>query len=69
MTKRHCAKALQERAHDWARREVQVDKGASIGERLDSMWAAWVMAFPDVIPKLGMDGDNVIDFDARRRRG
>lgn len=58
---------MQERAHDRARREVQVDKGASIGERLDALWIAWVKAFPEVIPKLGMDGDNVIDLDARCR--
>lgn len=66
-TERHCARAMQERAHDRARREVQVDKGTSTGERLDALWLAWVKAFPDVIPKLGMDSDNVIDLDTRRR--
>lgn len=66
-TERHYARAMQERAHDRARRDVQVDKGASIGERLDALWFAWVNAFPDVIPNLGMDADNVIDLDERRR--
>lgn len=66
-TERHYARAMQERAHDRARREVHVDKGASIGERLDALWLAWVKAFPDVIPKLGMDSDKVIDLDTRRR--
>jgi integrase len=67
-TERHYARAMQERAHDRARREVLVDKGASIGERLDALWLAWVKACPDVIPKPGMDGDNVIDLDTRRGR-
>ena len=66
-TERHDARAMQERAHDRTRREVQVDKGASIGERLDALWFTWVKASPDVIPKLGMDGDNVVDLDTRRR--
>jgi integrase len=66
-TERHYARAMQERAHDRARRDVQVDKGASIGERLDALWAAWLGAFPDVVTKLGMDGDNVIDFESRRQ--
>jgi len=26
-----------------------------------------VKAFPDVIPKLGMDADNVVELDERRR--
>jgi len=65
-TERHCARAMQERAHDRARRDVQVDKGASIGERLDALWFAWVKAFPGVLPKLGMDVDNVVDLEARR---
>jgi len=65
-TERHYARAMQERAHDRARRDVQVNKGASIGGNLDALWAAWVRAFPDVIPMLGMDADNVIDLDTRR---
>ena len=36
-----------------------IDKGASLGDRLDALWLAWVKANPDVIPKLGMDADNV----------
>lgn len=68
-TERHYARAMQERAHDRARRDVQVDKGASIGERLDALWAAWVGAFPEVIPNLGMDVDNVIELESRRSRG
>jgi hypothetical protein len=31
------------------------------------LWFASVGAFPDVIPELGMDGDNVIDLEAHRR--
>ncbi|MDQ1306936.1 MAG: hypothetical protein QG671_2768, partial [Actinomycetota bacterium] len=37
------------------------------GERLDALWEAWVGAFPNVVPSLGMDGDNVIDLETRRR--
>jgi len=66
-TERHNVRAMQERAHDRVRREILVDKGASIGERLDALWLAWVKAFPDLIAKLGMDIDNVIDLDSRRR--
>jgi integrase len=36
MTERHYARAMLERAHDRAGREIQVDTGASIGERLDA---------------------------------
>lgn len=67
-TERHYARAMLERAHDRARRDVQVDKGASIGERLDALWEAWVGAFPGVLPKLGMDVDNVIDLATRVQR-
>lgn len=55
--------------HDRARRDVQVDKGASIGERLDALWTAWAGAFPGAISKLGMDVDNVIELKSRRSRG
>lgn len=66
-TERHYARAMQERAHDRARRDVLIDKGASLPERLDALWEAWVAAFPSVLPRLGMDGSNVIDLDSRRR--
>ena len=39
---------MQERAHDRARRDVQIDRGASLPERLDALWEAWVQAFPNV---------------------
>lgn len=65
-TERHYARAMQERAHDRARRDVIIDKGASLGERLDALWFAWAMGFPEVVPMLGMDGDNVVDLNARR---
>jgi len=32
----------------------------------DARWLAWGKAFPDVIPKLGMDAANVIDLDTPR---
>ena len=66
-TERHYARAMQERSHDRARRDVQIDRGASLPERLDALWEAWVEAFPNVIPRLGMDWRNVTDLDARRR--
>lgn len=66
-TERHYARAMQERAHDRARRDVLIDKGESLGDRLDVLWFAWVKVFPDIISKLGMDADNVIDLDERRR--
>ena len=67
-TERHYARAMQERAHDRARRDVRVDQGASLPERLDALWEAWVTAFPSVLPRLGMDGSNLVDLDSRRRR-
>lgn len=66
-TERHYARAMQERAHDRARRDVQIDRGASLPERLDALWEAWVQAFPGVIPRLGMDWDNVTELDSHRR--
>lgn len=66
-TERHYARAMQERAHDRARRDVQIDRGASLPERLDALWEAWVGAFPGVIPRLGMDWDNVSELDAHRK--
>jgi integrase len=68
-TERHYARAMQERAHDRARRDVQIDRGASLPERLDALWEAWVQAFPNVIPRVGMDWGNVTDIDSRRRPG
>jgi len=68
-TERHYARAMQERAHDRARREVQIDRGASLPERLDALWDAWAGAFPGVAHTLGIGGasDNVIELNARRR--
>jgi hypothetical protein len=66
-TGRHYARAMQERAHDRARRDVQIDRGASLPERLDALWEAWVQAFPNVVPRLGMDWGNVTDLDPHRR--
>lgn len=43
------------------------DRGASLPERLDASWEAWVGAFPDVIPSLGMDWRKVTDLESRRR--
>ena len=65
---RHYARTMQERAHDRARRDVQFDRGASLPERLDALWEAWVGAFPNVIPSLGMEGSNVRQLDVRRHR-
>jgi hypothetical protein len=67
-TERPYARAMQERAHDRARRDVRVDQGASLPERLDALWEAWVTAFPSMLPRLGMGVDNVIDIEARRSR-
>lgn len=66
-TERHYARAMQERAHDRARRDVQIDRGATLPERLDALWEAWVEAFPNVIPRLGMDWGNVTELESRRR--
>ena len=60
--------AMQERAHDRARRDVQIDRGASLPERLDALWEAWVGAFPRVIPRLGMHTDNVVTLISEARR-
>ncbi|MDD2818720.1 MAG: hypothetical protein PHN51_09620 [Candidatus Nanopelagicales bacterium] len=67
-TERHYARAMQERSHDRARRAVQIDQSASLPERLDALWEAWVGAFPTVVARLGLDADNVIDLGARRGR-
>ena len=66
-TERHYARAMQERAHDRERRDVQIDKGASLPDRLDALWEAWVRAFPTVIPSLGMEWSNVRELDVKRR--
>ena len=68
-TERHYARAMQERAHDRARRTAEIDQGASLPERLDALWAAWVLAFPTVAGRLGIDRGNVTDLDSRRRMG
>ncbi len=65
-TERHYARAMQERAHDRARRDVQIDRGASLPERLDALWEAWVEAFPTVISRLGMEWGNVTEIASRR---
>lgn len=65
-TERHYARAMQERSHDRARRAAQIDQGASLPERLDALWEAWVVAFPNVVSRLGMDWGNVTDLDSRR---
>ncbi len=57
---------MQERAHDRARRDVQIDRGASLPERLDALWEAWVQAFPNVIPRLEMEWENVTERDSHR---
>lgn len=65
-TERHYARAMQEWAHDRARRDVLIDRGASLPERLDALWEAWVRVFPSVAPRLGMDWNNVTDIASRR---
>lgn len=65
-TERHYARAMQERSHDRARRDVIVDKGASLSERLDALWLAWATAFPNVNERLGMDWGNVTDLGSRQ---
>jgi len=47
-TERQHARAMQEHAHDRARRAVRVDQSAGLPERLDALWDAWVSAFPSV---------------------
>ena len=66
-TEGHYAQAMQEQAHDRARRDGQIDRGASLPERLDALREAWVGAFPNVVPRLGMDWSNVTDLESRRR--
>jgi hypothetical protein len=66
-TERHYAQAMQEQARDRARRDGQIDRGASLPERLDALREAWVGAFPNVVPRLGMDWSNVTDLESRRR--
>lgn len=39
----------------------------SVDDRLDALWEAWAQAFPEVIPRLGMDWGNVTEIDSRRR--
>jgi len=68
-TERHYARAMQERAHDGSRPAVRVDQSASLSERLDALWDAWVGAFPWVKESLGLDAGNVIDLEARRSLG
>ncbi len=53
-TERQHARAMQEHAHDRARRAVRVDQSAGLPERLDALWDAWVSAFPSVEASLGV---------------
>ena len=46
---------------------VNIDKGASLPERLDALWEAWSRAFPDVVPRLGSEWGNVTELDSHRR--
>jgi hypothetical protein len=46
---------------------VQIDKGASLPDRLDALWEAWVQACPEMIPSLGMEWSNVTELETRRR--
>ncbi|CAB4749700.1 unannotated protein [freshwater metagenome] len=55
------------RVPDRARRDVQIDRGASLPERLEALWEAWVQAFPNVIPRLEMEWENVTELDSHRR--
>lgn len=64
-TERHYARAMQERAHDRSRRAVRVDQSASLPERLDALWEAWVAAFPPVAEMLGQDSGRVVDLENR----
>lgn len=57
---------MQERAHDRARRAVRVDQSASLPERLDALWDAWVEAFPSVAAAIQIDQDNVIALTGSR---
>jgi integrase len=69
-TERHYARAMQERAHDRARREARIDPAASLPERLDALWQAWMETHPTVTPQLGMNWENVAELrppDARPR--
>ena len=63
-TERHYTQAMQERAHDRARRDGQIDRGASLPERLDALREVWVGVFPNVVPRLGMDWSNVRDLES-----
>ncbi len=65
-TERHYVRAMQERSHDRARRDVQIDNGASLPDRLDALWDAWVAAFPQVTDNLGMTWTNVTELDGYR---
>ena len=65
-TERHYARAMQERAHDRSRRAVRVDQSASLPERLDALWDAWVKEFPAVAEGLGIGFGRVVDLVGRR---
>ena len=65
-TERPYARAMQERAHDRARRAVHVDQSAILPERLEALWDAWVSALPSVIECLGLDRNNIIELHSRR---
>jgi hypothetical protein len=63
-TERRYARAMQERAHDRARRAVRVDQSASLPERLDALWEAWVAAFPPV--EASLRAAKVTELERRR---
>ena len=55
---------MQERARDRARPAVRVDQSASLPERLDALWDAWVSAFQSVEASLRVA--KVFEMDRRR---
>jgi integrase len=58
-TERHYARAMADKAHDSARRAVEVDKSLPLGDRLDALWGAWVALFPETRWSLGMESVSV----------
>lgn len=55
---------MQERARDRARPAVRVDQSASLPERLDALWDAWVSAFQSV--EAGLRISKLFEMDRRR---
>lgn len=60
-TNRFYARAQDERSQDPARTKLRISHDLTLPQRIDALWDAWIVAYPDLTA-------NLLTEDARRRR-